>query len=101
MDPQVNFDIPISGMKAAGIYGHAFGNIGNMVLLTGLGRSLKQSWNEAVMNPKVSAGIGLVWPLGNWGTLEVNYVFPLKHAAYDRVNGGFELGFGTKIFTGE
>lgn len=101
VDPQVNFDIPISGMKAAGIYGHVFGNMGNTVLLSGIGRSLKHSWADATSNQKASVGIGLVWPLASWGTLEVNYVLPLKPAAYDRVRAGFELGFGTKIFTSE
>lgn len=97
----VNFDIPIPGMKTAGIYGQVFGNIGNTVLLTGIGRHVGDSLSRILTNYRSSIGIGLVWPLASWGSLEVNCVLPLTSEVNDYRKPGIEIGFGTRIFTGE
>ncbi|GMH39203.1 hypothetical protein BSKO_07101 [Bryopsis sp. KO-2023] len=93
----LNFDLPGTAFKYAGIYGHVFCNVGNTMPLTGTNLSLKQSIRDFSSTYRSSAGLGLVWPTG-WGTLEVNYVLPITHSPHDRLHQGLQLGFAAKVF---
>lgn len=42
----INFPSPVPAMRAAGMHGHVFLNGGNMALLGGTGKGLRESWQE-------------------------------------------------------
>ncbi|CAD7703068.1 unnamed protein product [Ostreobium quekettii] len=93
----VNFDLPHSSLQWLGIYGHAFFNAGNTMLLCGSGRPLKTSLKDFGSSFRTSAGAGLVFPTV-FGTFELNYVVPLTFSNFDRVKHGMQMGFASTPF---
>ncbi|CAD7697482.1 unnamed protein product [Ostreobium quekettii] len=93
----VNFDLPHSSLQWLGVYGHAFFNAGNTMLLCCSGRPLRSSLQEFGASFRSSAGAGLVFPTV-FGTFELNYVVPLTFSNFDRVKHGMQMGFASTPF---
>ncbi|KAK9830313.1 hypothetical protein WJX72_010954 [[Myrmecia] bisecta] len=91
----IRFELPHPALRQAGIYGHAFVNGGNLALLSGVKRSLRDSVNNFATTFRWSTGVGLVWPT-KLGNFEVNFCRVLSYQPYDRPQIGFQFGFAPR-----
>ncbi|KAI7844949.1 hypothetical protein COHA_001596 [Chlorella ohadii] len=102
----LNFPLPSDAMRAAGIHGHVFINGGNLVGLSGGGRSgLRSAWRDFSTSFRWSIvsmglksvgdalwGAGIVWPT-RIGKLELNLCQVLAQQPFDQARRGLQFGF--------
>lgn len=93
----VNFNLPFASTTALGLRGHVFMNVGNTVLLAGMGRPLNEALGNFRRGIRCTTGVGIVLPIPGMGNFEVNYCCPLRFQATDRVHHGLQIGFAPHI----
>ena len=77
--------------------GHAFfecGSLGNPT-----GRSMLKAFGEewtCLQKIRATCGVGLAVRLGDVGRAELNYCFPLRCQAGDRLQHGLQFGIGVE-----
>jgi outer membrane protein assembly factor BamA len=91
---ELTFNLPSAPLTNAGMRGHIFGNIGNLISMAGStpGRADLQKLLTGV---RASVGCGLVVPTG-FGRLELNYVKPLANEDSDFLQN-FQIGLGIQF----
>lgn len=87
-----NFPLPSEALRQAGIHAQFFVQGGSSVLLSGIGRPIKDSCEQFWNTFRWTMGAGIVWPT-RLGNLEVNYCQVLKSHAHDRLRNGIQVGF--------